>query len=142
MGKAWTLLAKMAGQQAEASRRSLVQLEASLVRLSERRAQVLGLLEENRARLAQGEQSMAEVQLVSNFLNKLASLQAAIDHEEAQLQAQRVSLTQHMTLARMEERKMEALRERDEEKAMQEALEAEQREMDEVAIGLFNLRRG
>lgn len=141
MGKAWALLAKMAEQQAEASRRAMAQMDSNLVRLKERRAQMANLLDENRARLEQGTQSMAEVQLISSFMAKLASLQAAIDQEEHQLLAQREALKQHLMKAQLEARKMDALKERDEEKAQQEAAEAEQRQMDAVAIGLFNRRR-
>ncbi|NBT35063.1 MAG: hypothetical protein EBT03_05920 [Betaproteobacteria bacterium] len=143
MSKAWSVLLQLAEQQVEQAQISLVQIDAAIARIQRRQEQVRALIAENEARRRGqgGSQTMAQMQVVTQFLVNLSKVLPALENELAGLRHQRAATVEFLARARREEKRMQALVERDAARLSKEKAERDQREMDAAGIGLFNRRK-
>lgn len=141
--KTWRILTELAGAKVSEASRQLGQVQNELVTAERRKTQILGMIAENQQRLkgtGGSAQAMADVQFIAQFLSTLARAQEGTEQEITGLLHRRSRVEQKLALARLEEKKMDSLKEREQTRIAQAQADQEQRAMDAVALAQFHRR--
>jgi flagellar export protein FliJ len=140
MSRAWKVLGRLAETKVQEQQLELQKINLALAQLEQRKTQILMLIAENQARLAEKRMgcSMNEIQVITRFITSLGGAMQGTQVEMEIVQQKRKLALDKMEEARKEELKMGSLMERDETRRLKERELKEQRAMDAAAIGLFN----
>ena len=140
MSRAWKVLGRLAGTKVQEQQQELQKINLALAQLEQRKTQILMLIAENQARLAEKRLgcSMNEIQVITRFITSLGGALQGTQVEMEIVQQKRKLALDKMDEARKEELKMDSLMERDETRRFKERELREQKAMDAAAIGLFN----
>ena len=140
MSRAWKVLGRLAETKVQEQQLELQKINVALAQLERRKTQILILIAENQARLAEKRTgcSMNEIQVITRFITSLGGAMQGTQVEIEIIQQKRKLALDKLEEARKEELKMGSLMERDETRRFKERELKEQRAMDAAAIGLFN----
>ena len=140
MSRAWKVLGRLAETKVEEQRQELQKINLALTQLEQRKTQIMFLIAENQARLAEKRRgcSMNEIQVITRFITSLGGALQGTQVEMEIVQQKRNLALEKLEEARKEELKMDSLMEREETRRLKERELKEQKAMDAAAIGLFN----
>ena len=140
MSRAWKVLGRLAESKVQEQRQELQKINLALTQLEQRKTQIMFLIAENQARLAEKRKgcSMNEIQVITRFITSLGGALQGTQVEMEIVQQKRNLAFEKLEEARKEELKMDSLMEREETRRLKERELKEQKAMDAAAIGLFN----
>jgi flagellar export protein FliJ len=140
MSRAWKVLGRLAETKVQEQRQELQKINLALTQLEQRKTQIMFLIAENQARLAEKRKgcSMNEIQVITRFITSLGGALQGTQVEMEIVQQKRNLALEKLEEARKEELKMDSLMEREETRRLKERELKEQKAMDAAAIGLFN----
>ena len=140
MSRAWKVLGRLAETKVQEQRQELQKINLALTQLEQRKTQIMFLIAENQARLAEKRKgcSMNEIQVITRFITSLGGALQGTQVEMEIVQQKRNLALKKLEEARKEELKMDSLMEREETRRLKERELKEQKAMDAAAIGLFN----
>jgi flagellar export protein FliJ len=140
MSRAWKVLGRLAETKVQEQRQELQKINLALTQLEQRKTQIMFLIAENQARLAEKRRgcSMNEIQVITRFITSLGGALQGTQVEMEIVQQKRNLALEKLEEARKEELKMDSLMEREETRRLKERELKEQKAMDAAAIGMFN----
>ncbi|MGA1471084.1 MAG: flagellar export protein FliJ [Burkholderiaceae bacterium] len=140
MSRAWKVLGRLAETKVQEQRQELQKINLALTQLEQRKTQIMFLIAENQARLAEKRKgcSMNEIQVITRFITSLGGALQGTQVEMEIVQQKRNLALEKLEEARKEELKMDSLMEREETRRLKERELKEQKAMDAAAIGMFN----
>jgi flagellar export protein FliJ len=140
MSRAWKVLGRLAETKVQEQRQELQKINLALTQLEQRKTQIMFLIAENQARLAEKRKgcSMNEIQVITRFITSLGGALQGTQVEMEIVQQKRNLSLEKLEEARKEELKMDSLMEREETRRLKERELKEQKAMDAASIGMFN----
>ncbi len=140
MTKPWRVLGRLAETKVQERQQELQKINLVLAQLEQRKTQILLLIAENQARLAEKRFgcSMNEIQVITRFITSLGGALQGTHVEMEIVQQKRKLAMDQLKEARKEGLKMDSLMEREETRRFKEREQKEQKVIDAAAIGLFN----
>lgn len=140
MTKPWRVLGRLAETKVQECQQELQKINLVLAQLEQRKTQILLLIAENQARLAEKRLgcSMNEIQVLTRFITSLGGALQGTQVEMEIVQQKRKLAMDQLKEARKQGLKMDSLMEREETRRFKEREQREQKAIDTAAIGLFN----